>query len=410
MIDAAVAARYNVRPLLPGPESALREEVLRLGLPTDRLSSLARHGAVEALAVQGLAPDQTRILERVLHERGGVMLSDRDGRHGLLLGPLMTMSQLPAVLASWSESAEQLGSAIGAALMARGTTPPPLRAGGHTLEFQTRTLVMGVINVTPDSFAGDAIDHDVPAALERARAFVEAGADILDIGGESTRPHSTVISADEEAARVLPVLEAVCPAVGVPVSVDTRKAEVARRALDAGAVIVNDVWGLRGDPGMAGVLAERPEAALIAMHNQRGTEYGDLMEEICAGLRESIRIAQAHGVAAERIVVDPGFGFGKTPAQNLELMRRLGELRGLGRAILLGPSRKSTIGAILDGAPPRERVEGTLALLALGVAAGVSVVRVHDVREAVRAVRVADAVVRGTPEHVASLPPPGPTG
>ncbi|HWF56929.1 MAG TPA: dihydropteroate synthase, partial [Candidatus Dormibacteraeota bacterium] len=407
MIDAATAARYNVRPLLPGPQDVLRDSVLRLGLAADRLTALATHGAVEALAVQGLTPDLTRVLERLLRERGGTLLSDADGQRVLLLAPLMAMGQLPAALAEWSEGAESLGSAIGEVLMARGAAPPPLRAGDHLIDFHSRTVVMGILNVTPDSFAGDALPGDVDAVAQRARGFVAAGADLLDLGGESTRPNAQPVEAAEELARVLPALRAVRAAVDVPVSIDTRKSEVAAAAVAEGAALVNDIWGLRGDPAMAGVLAAHPDVALIAMHNQRGTQYGDLMEDICAGLRESLRIAQAHGVAAERIVVDPGFGFGKTPAQNLELMRRLRELRGLGRPVLLGPSRKSTIGAILGGLPPEERVEGTLALLALAVDAGVSMVRVHDVAAAVRAVRVADAVVRGTPEAVATLPRPG---
>jgi dihydropteroate synthase len=410
VIDAATAARYNVRPLLPGPQDVLRDSVLRLGLAADRLTALATHGAVEALAVQGLTPDLTRVLERLLRERGGTLLSDADGQRVLLLAPLMAMGQLPAALAEWSEGAESLGSAIGEVLMARGAAPPPLRAGDHLIDFHSRTVVMGILNVTPDSFAGDALPGDVDAVAQRARGFVAAGADLLDLGGESTRPNAQPVEAAEELARVLPALRAVRAAVDVPVSIDTRKSEVAAAAVAEGAALVNDIWGLRGDPAMAGVLAAHPDVALIAMHNQRGTQYGDLMEDICAGLRESLRIAQAHGVAAERIVVDPGFGFGKTPAQNLELMRRLRELRGLGRPVLLGPSRKSTIGAILGGLPPEERVEGTLALLALAVDAGVSMVRVHDVAAAVRAVRVADAVVRGTPEAVATLPRPGPTG
>ena len=410
MIDAVAAARYNVRPLLPGPEAALRETVLRLGLPAERLTALATHGTVEALAVQGLASDQTRVLERVLHPRGGVVLSNADGRNALLLAPLMVMGELPAALAEWSETAEALGLAIGEVLMARAATPAPLRAGDHVLDFSKRTLVMGILNVTPDSFAGDALHGDVGATVERAREFVAGGADVLDIGGESTRPNAEPIDAREEMARVLPAVRAVCAAVRLPVSVDTRKAEVAAAAVDEGAVIVNDVWGLRGDAAMVDVIAARPHVALIAMHNQRGTQYGDLMEDICAALRDSVRIAQAHGVGAERIVVDPGFGFAKNAAQNLELMRRLRELRGLGRPVLLGPSRKHTIGAILGGLPPQQRVEGTLALLALAVEAGVSMVRVHDVAAAVRAVRVADAVVRGTPPEIAALPPPGPTG
>lgn len=409
MIDAAAAARYNVRPLLPGPEAALRDAVSRLGLPAERLTALATHGAVEALAVEGLSSDQTRVLERTLQSRGGVVLSDADGRNALLLAPLMAMGELAAALAEWSETAEVLGQAIGAVLMARGAAPPPLRLGGRVLDFATRTLVMGVLNVTPDSFAGDGLGDDVAATVERARGFVAAGADMLDIGGESTRPNSRPIDADEELARVLPALRAVCAAVDVPVSIDTRKAVVAAAAVAAGAVVVNDVWGLRGDPAMVDVLAANPEVALIAMHNQRGTEYGDLMGDICAALRESIRIAQEHGVGAERLIVDPGFGFAKTPAQNLELMRRLRELRGLGRPVLLGPSRKHTIGAILGGVPPEERIEGTLSLVALAVEAGVNIVRVHDVAATVGAVRVADAVVRGTPAGIAALSPPGPT-
>ncbi len=410
MIDAAAAARYNVRPLLPGPEEALRYAVLRLGLPPERLTALATHGAVEALAVQGLASDQTRVLERVLQQRGGVVLSDADGRRVLLLAPLMVMGELPAALAGWSETAETLGRAIGDVLMARGAAPAPVRAGDHVLDFSRRTLVMGILNVTPDSFAGDSLYDDVVRTVERARSFVDSGADLLDIGGESTRPNSQPISADEEMTRVLPALRAVRAAVDVPVSIDTRKAVVAAAAIAEGAVIVNDIWGLRGDPGMIDVVATHPEVAVIAMHNQHGTDYGDLMEDICAALRESVRIADERGVSADRIVVDPGFGFAKTAAQNLMLMRRLRELRGLGRPVLLGPSRKSTIGAILGGLPPTERVEGTLALLALAIEGGVSMVRVHDVATAVRAVRVADAVVRGTPPEIAELPPPGPTG
>ena len=410
MSDAAAAARYNVRPLLPGPEAGLREAVLRLGGAGDRLSVLASHGAIEALAVQGLAPDQVRVLERVLRERGGAILSNADASRALLLAPLMTMGQLPAVLAEWSASMESLGAVIGEVLTARGTPPPPWRVGPHTLGFGARTLVMGVLNVTPDSFAGDSIHGDIGAVVERARGFVEAGADLIDIGGESTRPNSRPIDVEEELARVLPALRAVVAAVNVPVSIDTRKAEVARRAVGEGALIVNDIWGLRGDRAMVEVLVENPQLAVIAMHNQRGNAYGDLMEDICAGLRESVRVAAAAGVAAERVIVDPGFGFAKSPAQNLELMRRLGELRGLGRPVLVGVSRKYTIGAVLGGAAPADRVEGTLALVTLAIAAGVSMVRVHDVAETVRAARVADAVVRGTPPEVAALPPPGPTG
>lgn len=409
MTDAAVAARFNVRPLLPGPQDALRETVLRLGVAGDRLTTLATHGASEALAVQGLTPDLTRVLERALRERGGAVLSDVDGTRAVLLAPLMVMAQLPAILAQWSEKAEGLGAAIGTALMARGSPPPPLRAGAHVLEMTTRTLLMGIVNVTPDSFAGDGLT-DTGNAVRRAVAMAEAGTDIIDIGGESTRPNSQPVTEEEELRRVVPAVEAICAAVGVPVSIDTRKPGVARACIAVGAVMVNDVWGLRGDPGMAEVVAAVPAVAVVAMHNQVDTTYGDLLEDICAGLRQSVAVATSHGISSDRIVVDPGFGFGKTPAQNLELMRRLGELRGLGLPVLLGPSRKSTIGVVSGGAAPGDRDDGTLALLALAVAGGVSILRVHNVAAARQAVRVADAVVRGTPADVANLDRPGPTG
>lgn len=410
MTDAAVAARHNVRALLPGPEAALREAVLQLGAGPDALARVAQHGAVEALAVEGLSPDLTRVLERTLREGGGTVLSDVDGHRAVLLGPLMVMGQLPARLAAWSASAEALGSALGDVLMARGTAPAPLRVRDRLLRFDERTLVMGIVNVTPDSFSGDGLGGDPAAAAAQARRMVEAGADLIDVGAESTRPGAGAVDPDEEMRRLLPALAAIRATVEVPVSVDTRRAAVARSALGEGADLINDVWGLRGDPEMVEVAAAHPEVAVVVMHNQRGTEYADLLRDITAGLRDSMRIAVAHGVDTGRLIIDPGFGFAKTPAQNLELMRRLGELRGLGRPVLLGASRKHTIGAILGGAPPDQRVQGTLALLALAVAAGVSMVRVHDVADAARAVRVADAVVRGTPAEVAALPPPLPTG
>jgi dihydropteroate synthase len=281
-------------------------------------------------------------------------------------------------------------------------------AGGHLLRFDRRTLVMGIVNATPDSFSGDGL-ADPAEAVALGVALAEAGADIVDVGGESTRPRSTAVTEAVELARVVPVVRELAARLEVPVSVDTRKAAVARAALEAGAVIVNDIWGLRRDPEMAAVVASTG-AAVVVMHNQAEPEYGDVVEEVCAGLRGSLVLAEAAGVERERIIVDPGLGFGKTPGQNLEVMRRLGELRGLDRPVLVGPSRKSTIGALLGGAPPERRLEGTLALCVLAAANGADLVRVHDVAEVVRALRVADAVLRGTPEEILALPRPGPTG
>ena len=402
--------RYNVRPLLPGPEDAVRDAALSLGIAAHQLPLLARHGAVEVLAAEGLRPDQTRVLERAVREGGGEVLSNADGDRVLILAPLLTAGELPGFLQGWSETAGELGQAIGEVLVARSATPPALLLRGRRLDFSKRTLVMGVVNATPDSFSGDGVGDDAGRAVALARSMVEAGADIIDVGGESTRPGFTPVSLDEELKRTVPVVRDVAATLDVAVSIDTRKPAVARAALDAGAHIVNDVWGLQGDPEMAGVIAQHSHAGVIAMHNNRTTEYTDLARDVCAWLRDSLRIAQENGIDAERVIVDPGFGFGKTPAQNLEMLRRLGQLRGLGRPILAGLSRKSTIGLLTDGAQADDRLEGSLVLAALAVREGAHIVRVHDVKPTARALRVVDAVVRGTPEAVRDAPRPGPTG
>lgn len=406
---AAELGRYNVRPLTPGPESALRDAVLGLGGGAAGLPALARHGRAEAIAVTGLAPDECRVLARELRRLGGEALTSTPGDRAVLLGPLSAFGELPSRLLEWGRRTEVLGAALQAALAGRGSRPSPVDAGGHVLRFDRRTLVMGIVNATPDSFSGDGTGDDPAAAVARGVALAEAGADIIDVGGESTRPRSTAVPEAIELARVVPVVRELAARLDVPVSVDTRKAAVARAALEAGAVIVNDIWGLRRDPEMAAVVASAG-AAVVVMHNQAEPEYGDVVEEVCAGLRESLVLAEAAGVERERVIVDPGLGFGKTPAHNLEVLRRLGELRGLDRPVLVGPSRKSTIGALLGGAPPEDRLEGTLALCVLAAANGADLVRVHDVAEVVRALRVADAVLRGTPEEILTLPRPGPTG
>jgi dihydropteroate synthase len=409
--SAEAAARYSVRPLLPGPADALRDAVLRLGLPPERLTVLAERGAVEALALRGLSSDQIRVIERLVADGGGEVLTNPNGDRAVLLMPLMTAGSLPMQLAAWSDNAGEVGAAIGSALMARGGPPPPLEVPGHRLEFGKRTLVMGILNVTPDSFSGDGVD-DVSAAVARAEALAAEGADVVDIGGESTRPSQTreEVSAAEEMARVLPVIRELAGRLPVPISIDTRKAVVAAAALEAGALIVNDVWGLRGDHNMASVIVDHPGTGVVAMHNQRGTEYGDLLEDVCLGLRESLAVAEKAGIPASQLIIDPGFGFAKTPAHNLELVRRLGELMGMGHAVLIGPSRKSTTGMLIGEKDQAHRLEPSLALAVLSVQAGAHMVRVHDVAETVRALRAADAVVRGTPAGLRDLPIPGPTG
>ena len=271
-------------------------------------------------------------------------------------------------------------------------------ANGEPLAWGRRTYVMGVINVTPDSFSGDGLKDDVTAAVEQAIRFEGEGADFLDIGAESTRPGHRPVPEEEELRRLLPSLETVTARVSIPVSVDTWKSGVARAALDAGACIVNDVWGLRPPelvegPGIAAVAAERG-AGLVLMHNQQGHVYDNLMDDIVSGLQRSVDTALAAGVPRANLMVDPGIGFGKTADQNIEVLRELRRLKKLGLPLLVGTSRKSTIGRLLGGLPPVERVEGTAATVALAIAAGADIVRVHDVREMARVCRVSDAIVR----------------
>jgi len=253
-----------------------------------------------------------------------------------------------------------------------------------------RTLVMGVLNVTPDSFSDGGRFSDVERAGERAQAIASEGADILDIGGESTRPGATPVSAEDELARVLPTLRRAAAEVSCPISIDTYKAVVAERAIAAGARIVNDVWGLSRDPAMAGVVAAGG-AALIVVHNRAAADGSiDILGEVLRFLASSLEVARRAGIDERRIAVDPGIGFGKTLEQNLILIAKLGVLRKrLGRPVLLGASRKSMIGRIFQSEPV-ERLPGTIALHTAGVLAGASILRAHDVREAVQAARVID--------------------
>ena len=266
-------------------------------------------------------------------------------------------------------------------------------AGGDALVWGRRTYVMGIINLSPDSFSGDGLGTDVPAVVERALQFQEEGADFIDVGAESTRPGSIPIEPEDEVRLLTPALEALAGVVQVPISVDTYKAVVARQALAAGAHIVNDVWGFKADPDLAQVAAEAG-APIILMHNQPTRVYGDLVPDVLDSLSQSAATATAAGIPAEDIVLDPGIGFGKTPGHNLEIIQRLPEFKDLGFPLLVGTSRKSTIGFVLD-LPVEERLEGTAATVALSIAGGADIVRVHDVKEMVRVCRMSDAIVRG---------------
>ena len=278
--------------------------------------------------------------------------------------------------------------------------------GGRRFAWGERTFVMGIVNATPDSFSGDgllaaATDADpggaVPAAIAQASRMIAEGADSLDGGGESSRPGHVAVEADEEARRVVPIVAALRAArPDVPVSIDTTKPSVAAAALDAGASLINDVQGVSEDGALVRLAGARA-VPIVLMHNREEPRYTDLMPELIDDLRRAIDRALRAGCAWDSLIVDPGFGFGKTPEHNLTLLRELGALRVLGRPILLGTSRKSTLGRVLD-LPADERLEATLATTALGIAGGADIVRVHDVLANVRAARMTDAVVRGANE------------
>jgi dihydropteroate synthase len=266
------------------------------------------------------------------------------------------------------------------------------RCGNMEFRWGQRTYVMGIVNVDPDSFSGDGL-HDADAAVAQGKRFAAEGADVIDVGGESTRPGFEPIPAEEELRRVMPVIERLASELPVPVSIDTYKSEVARQAVAGGARMINDVWELKRDPKLARVAAES-SVPLVISQNQRESRFHDFFPELIASLKKSIQIALDAGVDRNNIIIDPGVGFGKTVEQNMEIVRRLAELKALGRPILLGTSRKSFIGHVLD-LPVDQRLEGTAATVAIGIANGADIVRVHDVAQMMRVVRMSDAIVRG---------------
>jgi dihydropteroate synthase len=279
------------------------------------------------------------------------------------------------------------------------------RCGSSVFRWGQRTYIMGVVNVSPDSFSGDGV-ADAEEAIAKAKRLASEGADIIDVGGESTRPGSTPVFIDEELRRVVPIVERLAKELRVPVSVDTYKVEVARQALNAGANMINDIWGLQKEPALADLAAEKG-VPIILMSNQRDSPSQDIMPVVISDLKRAIKQALGARMPWENIVIDPGIGFGKTQQQNLEVLQRLEELKMLGRPILLGSSRKSFIGWVLDLTPEQrsnkvafvppgdQRLEGTAVTIAIGIAKGADIVRVHDVGEIARVCKMSDAIVRG---------------
>lgn len=417
---------YHPRVVLLHSTEEVRQEMERMGVSAEGIGIMVPKGVFRAVKLTGVPAHRANILKQELLAKGGeaavnwtCYLAEEGARSDVLL--LGTMRQYRRLIAKLRAQPRSLGfSPLAEALEQTlrrhaGETLGETACAGRTFRWGERTLVMGVLNLTPDSFSGDGLIREeadvVEAAVAQARRFAEEGADLLDVGGESTRPGAERVSLEDELERVVPVVARLAGEVDLPISVDTHKAEVAQAALEAGADLVNDVWGLRVAAGQGwnealAAVVRKAGVPIVLMHNRparatvgdlgghyRSVTYRDLLGEILAELEQSLTYALEQGIAWEQIIVDPGIGFGKTPRQNLEVMYRLGELRSLGRPLLLGTSRKSFIGLTLNLAP-QERLEGTLATLALGIAAGADIVRVHDVKEAVRAVRISDAIVR----------------
>ena len=323
--------------------------------------------------------------------------AESPGLEILLQGTEQALEKLSKMLTLRDKEAAACGESI-RGLLGRTRRRPGhvLQLGRHRLPLGKRTLIMGILNVTPDSFTDGGKYNRLSAAVKRAFQMVEEGADIIDIGGESTRPGYRGISETEEIARVMPVIETLKsrPDFSAPLSIDTYKAATARAALERGVEMVNDIWGLRADPDLAAVTASFG-VPICLMHNRNSTTYRELVPEVIRELQESIELAKTAGVSDDRIIIDPGIGFGKDLDQNLAVMHRLEDFRGLGYPLLLGTSRKSMIGKTLN-LPALDRIEGTAATVACGIAAGADIVRVHDIKEMRRVVLMTDAMVRRT--------------
>jgi len=418
----AVPSRFNPRVLRCDSTTELRAALAAVGADPRGVDIMVPKGRFYLIKVEGLKYAAASILKQELLSKGGdaavsgeIYYGGEHASDALLLATERALRRVINTLRIQPlPSLQTLAGELDAAL--RAVAAPhktPLRIRDHDFEWGARTYVMGIVNATPDSFSGDGLlaaapDDWVARAVAQGLRFLEEGADILDVGGESTRPGAAAVDAETERTRVLPVIEALRRATDAPISIDTYKADVARAALGAGADLINDVWGLRMDPAMPALAAESG-APVVLMHNRSkpqnaeqsarlggryvGVEYGDLLADVLRELRALVDDACAAGVVRERLIIDPGIGFGKTVEQNLRLLNHLDELRVLGLPILLGTSRKGFIGYTLD-ATPDDRSEGTAATVALGIVRGADVVRVHDVRAMVRVARMADAALR----------------
>ena len=397
--------RLNARVIASTPTAPVLDEMRRTGATEPGLARMMTKAEAVAVALEHVERRQANLLKQEMLAAGGdaavhhgVCSEAVDETRVVLVGTRRQFTSLLARLAEEPMDLPAVGEVLRRALEAYARRRFEIPMGPHRLVVGPKPALMGIVNATPDSFSRDGLAGDPEAAVALGLRMAEAGADLLDVGGESTRPGSDPVSEDEERRRVLPVVEALARRVRTPISIDTRRARVAREALAAGACVVNDVTALRGDPAMAATVA-KTGAAVILMHMQGEPKtmqdrpvYDNLMADICRFLRQSMALAAEAGVPEEKILVDPGIGFGKTLADNLQVLARLDQLRTLGRPILVGPSRKRFLGDLTGVRTPAERTYGTAAACALAVAAGAIVLRVHDVPEMRQALAVAGAV------------------
>ncbi len=376
-----------------------------LGIDPNGAKAIQEKALYFNLKVEGIDPKSAHILKQEMHAIGGeVALDPRSldcsisSTDGLVMGNQKQFDTLIQRLHT-HPFLHQMGQALKLTLQNILKQRFTLQCRRRTFHLGEKTLLMGVLNVTPDSFSDGGQFFEREKAIAHGFKMVEEGADVIDIGGESTRPGSKPLALEEELQRVLPVIETLAKETDVPISIDTYKSEVARRAIEAGAEIINDISGLHFDPDLARIAAKE-KTPLILMHirgtpetMQKDIHYHSLFSEIIAYLQEGIRRAESAGVHPEQIVIDPGIGFGKTLEHNLLILKHLSEFRVLGKPILLGTSRKTFIGKILD-TPPDQRLEGTLSSIVIGVLNGAHIIRVHDVLPAKRAIAVADAIRR----------------
>jgi len=409
MTSSAPRADRGVRILSLADAESLRAEYARIGCSAEGIDIMLPKGRFHVVRLEQVPTKAANILKQEMLANGGdavvhwkTVACGVERTNVLLMGTEKQLRRVCGTLQRDPFGLPATGQVILAVLNQYAGQRGALRCGPYTLPLGQKTYVMGIVNVTPDSFSGDGLAGSADAAVRQAAQMVADGADILDVGGESTRPGAEPVSLEDELLRVVPVVRALA-SLNVPISVDTYKSEVAREALAAGATIINDISGLRFDPAMAGVVAAA-NVPVVVMHikgtprtMQQQPGYDDLLTEVCAYLQESTALAEAAGIPRDQVILDPGFGFAKTIAQNLELLRRLRELTSYGQPVLLGTSRKSTIGHILGDLPPEERVEGTAATVTLGIANGADIVRVHDVKAMARVAKMTDAIVREQP-------------